>query len=75
MCEIYTSFSPGHSESRAFIDKLGNLGDHPSERFIKYLKSKRHLTSVKNKCYKEVSKRNTNIWQLATNTALAHASE
>ena len=63
-----------HSRSRAFIDKSGNLADHSTERFTDHLKSKRHLTSVKNKqCYNEVSKLDTNIWQLATGAALANA--
>ena len=31
LCKICTCFSHGHSGSRAFIDKPGNLGDHRTE--------------------------------------------
>ena len=76
LCKICTSFSQGHSGSRTFIDKPGNLIDHPTEIFTDHLKSIRHLTSVENnQCYNEVSKRNTNIWQLTTNATLANASD
>ena len=53
LCKIFTSFSQGNSGSRAFIDKSSNVGDHPTERFTDHPKSKRYLTSVKNKqCHK-----------------------
>lgn len=37
-------------ESRSFIDKPGNLSDHPAERFTDHLKSKRHF----DQCEKQI---------------------
>jgi hypothetical protein len=33
LCKICTSFAHGPAGNRAFIDKPGNLGDHPTEWF------------------------------------------
>ena len=75
LCKTCNSFAHGPAGNRAFIDKPGNVGDHPTERFTDHLKSKRHLISVKNKQgYIEMSKRNTNVWQLATDAVLSNAS-
>ena len=30
-CKVYTSFSPGHFGSRAFVGKPSNMGDHPTK--------------------------------------------
>ena len=47
------------------------MGEHPSARFSDHLNSNRHKLSVKNKqCFKEMSNRNANVWQLAFNASL-----
>ena len=63
LCKICYSFSHGNAGNRAFVDKLGKLGEHPSARFSDHLNSNCHRLSVKNKqCFKEMSNRNTNVW-------------
>ena len=65
------SFSHGNAGNTAFVDKPGKLGDHPSERFSDHLNSNRHKLPVKNKqCFKEMSNRNVNVWQMAFNASL-----
>ena len=66
------SFSHGNAGgNRAFVDKPGKLGEHPSERFSDHLNSNCHKLPVKNKqCFKEMSNRNVNVWQMAFNASL-----
>ena len=71
LCKICYSFSHGNAGNRAFVDKPGKLGEHPSARFSDHLNSNRHKLSVKNKhCFKEMSNRNANVWQMAFNASL-----
>ena len=50
---------------------LRKLGEHPSAMFSDHLNSNRHKLSVKNKhCFKEMSNRNTNVWQMEFNASL-----
>ena len=71
LCKICCSFSHGNAGNRAFVDKPGKLGEHPLAKFSDQLNSNRHKLSVKNKqCFKEMSIRNTNVWQLAFNASL-----
>lgn len=46
---FYNSLSEGHSVSRAFTNQPVNLGHHSAKRLADYFKSKRYLTSVKNR--------------------------
>ena len=51
--------------NRAFVDKPRKLGEHPSARFPDRLNSNRHKLSVKHtQCFKEMSYRNVNVWQM-----------
>ena len=71
LCKICCSFSHGNAGNRAFVDKPGKLGEHPLAKFSDQLNSNRHKLSVKNKqCFKEMSNRNANVWQLAFNASL-----
>ena len=71
LCKICCSFSYGNAGNRAFVDKPGKLEKHPSARFSDHLNSNRHKLSVKNKhCFKEMSNRNANVWQMAFNASL-----
>ena len=71
LCKICCSFSHGNAGNRAFVEKPKKLGEHPSARFSDHLNSNRHKLSVKNKqCFKEMSNRNANVWQLAFNASL-----
>ena len=71
LCKICCSFSHENAGNRAFVEKPRKLGELPSARFSDHLNSNRHKLSVKNKqCFKEMSIRNTNVWQLAFNASL-----
>ena len=58
--------SPLEQESdRAFIEKPGGFGDHPTDRVTIHLNSKRHLEAVKNKqASKELQQKHTSVHQL-----------
>ena len=71
LCKICCSFSHGNAGNRAFVEKPKKLGEHPSARFSDHLNSNRHKLSMKNKhCFKEMSNRNANVWQMAFNASL-----
>ena len=64
-------FSHGNAGNRAFVHKPGKLGEYPSARFSDHLNLNRHKLSVINKeCFKEMSNRNVNVWQMAFNASL-----
>ena len=48
MCKICTTFATGQGH-RAFIERPGNIGDHPTERFSDHLKTKRHKDALSNR--------------------------
>ena len=63
-CKMFFIFS-------ALVARPGKLGEHTSARFSDHLNSDRHKLSVKNKqCFKEMSNRNGNVWQMALNASL-----
>ena len=65
MCKICTSFATGQDD-RAFIERPGNIGDHPTERFTDHLKTKRHKDVLSNRtAYLEMCNRGTDVWKLA----------
>ena len=67
----YCSFSQGNTGNRAFVDKPGKLGEHPSVRFSVHLNSNCHKLSMKTKqCFKEMYNRNANVWQMTFNASL-----
>ena len=71
LCKICCSFSHGNAGNRAFVHKPGKLGEYPSARFSDHLNLNRHKLSVINKqCFKEMSNRNVNVWQMAFNASL-----
>ena len=44
-CKIFTAFALGEKTGkRAFMDKSGKIGDHPTERFNEHAASGRHLS-------------------------------
>ena len=51
--------------------RIRKLREHPSTMFSDHLNLNYHKLSVKNKqCFKEMSNRNVNIWQIAFNGSL-----
>ena len=71
LCKICCSFSHGNARNRAFVDKPGKLEERPSTRFSDHLISNHHKLSVNNKqCFKEMSNRNANVWQIVFNASL-----
>ena len=71
LCKICVSFSHGNASNRAFVDKPGKLGQHPSTRFSDHLNSDRHKLSMQKKqCFKEMSNRNANVWQMTFDASL-----
>ena len=71
LCKICCSFFHGNTNNRAFVDKPGKLGKHPSARFSDHLNPNRHKLSMKNnQCFKEMSNRNAYVWQIAFNASL-----
>ena len=46
LCKICVLFSHGNASNRAFVDKPGKLGQHPSARFSDHLNSNRHKLSM-----------------------------
>ena len=71
LCKICCLFSHGNAGNRAFADKPGKLGKHPSARFSDHFNSNRHTLSVKNKqCFQEMSNRNANVWQMVFDASL-----
>ena len=71
MCKICTSFATGQGD-RAFIERPGNIGDHPTERFTDHLKTKRHKDALSNRtAYLEMCNCGTDVWKLAREASLA----
>ena len=71
MCKICTSFATGQGD-RAFIERPGNIGDHPTERFTNHLKTKRHKDALSNRtAYLEMCNCGTDVWKLAREASLA----
>ena len=71
LSKISCSVSHGNASNRAFVDKPRTLGEHPLARFSDHLNSFRHKLSKKNKqCFKEMSNRNANVWQMTFNASL-----
>ena len=54
------------------MERPGNIGDHPTERFTDHLKTKRQKEATKNKMtYLEMCNFGTNVWKLAREASLA----
>ena len=71
LCKICYSLFHGIAGNRAFVDKQRILGQHPLARFPDYLNSNHQKLSVKNKqWFKEISKRNANVWKMTFNASL-----
>ena len=71
MCKICTSFTTRQGD-RAFIERPGNIGDHPTERFTDDLKTKRHKDALSNRtAHLEMCNRGTDVWKLAREAGLA----
>ena len=71
MCKICASFAAGQGD-RSFIERPGNIGDHPTERFTDHLKTKRHKDALSNRtAYLEMCNRGTDVWKLAREASLA----
>ena len=71
MCKICTTFANGQDD-RAFIERPGNIGDHPTERFTDHLKTKGHKDALSNRmAYLEMCNRGTDVWKLAREASLA----
>ena len=71
MCKICTSFATGQGD-HAFIERPGNISDHPTERFTDHLKTKQHKDALSNRrAYLEICDRGTDIWKLAQEASLA----
>ena len=68
---MFIFISHGNTGNKGFVDKPAKLEEHPSARFSDILNSNLHKLSVKNKqCFKEISNRNANVWQMAFNASL-----
>ena len=71
ICKICSSFATRKGD-RAFVERPGNICDHPTERFTDHLKTKRHKEASKNKmAYLELCNRGKNVWKLAREVSLA----
>ena len=61
ICKICISFATGQGD-RAFIERPGNIDDHPTERFIDHLKTKQHKDALSNRtAYLEMCNRGTDV--------------
>ena len=71
MCKICPSFATQQGDL-AFIERPGNISDHPTERFTDHLKTKRHKDALSNRtAYLEMCNRSTDVWKLAREASLA----
>ena len=71
-CKVCASFALG-SGKRPFIEIPGKFADPPTERANNHLSTQRHKTAVQKKqAFKELSKRDSNVWKLMRDASLAN---